>query len=286
MLIPLLVLATTVLLAPVQADTVVPVDRGTRLDVEAWRGAVNIGVWDRDAVRIRTGGRGERGFDLTRATAVLRVRQPSRGGDAAAADYTITVPRWMGVWVHGQQVEVTVRGTTAEIAVETVGGRVLIEGGGERVSVRTIHGPIAIRNARGRVDAWTANESVTLDAIVGDITVETTNGGITMRGVRSSNVRAATVNGSVSYEGSVADRGRYSLTTHNGSITMTVPEAANAAVSAATYHGSFRAGFPVRLTGMSRERHYDFTLGSGSARVEMESFNGDIILQRPVAGRP
>lgn len=286
MLMQLLFVAATALLVPVQADTIVPVDRGTRLDVEAWRGALTVGVWDRDAVRVRTGGRGERAFELTRAATTLRVRQPSRAGDASAADYTITVPRWMGVWIRGQQVEVTVRGTQAEVGVETVGGRVEIEGGGERVSVRTIHGPITVRNARGRVDAWTANESVTLDAIVGDITVETTNGGITMRGVRSSNVRAATVNGSVSYEGSVADRGRYSFTTHNGSITVTVPEATNAAVSAATYHGSFRAGFPVRLTGMSRERHYDFTLGSGSARVEMESFNGDIILQRPLAGRP
>lgn len=285
MLIPTLLVAAALLAPPVHADTVVQVDRGIRLDMEAWRGQVTVQVWDRDAVRVRTASPGERSPEFSRVGSVLRVR-PAGGVDHAAnMEFDVTVPRWMGVSIHGQQVDVSITGTEGEVAIETVSGPVVIEGGRGRVSVRTLSGRIAISNTRGRVDAWTLNESVTLENIVGDISVETTNGGITMRGVRSGSVRAATVNGSVTYHGHVLDQGRYAFTTHNGNIDVTIPGTANATVSAATYHGAFRADFPVRLTGMSRERHYDFTLGSGSARIELESFNGDITLRQPRQGQ-
>jgi DUF4097 and DUF4098 domain-containing protein YvlB len=268
------------LLAPgLQSDTVVAVERGTRLDVENWQGQVTVRVWDRDAVRVRT----ERGRadDIARRGATLRVRSEGAVGARGGTDFAITVPRWMDVRIHGVQVGATVQGTDGEVAVETVGGSVRVDGGAGRISIRTIQGTVSVQGARGRVEVWTANEAVRLDDIAGDISVETTNGGITMRRIRSGSVRAATVNGAVAYEGSILDSGRYAFTTHNGSVTVTIPAGANATVSAATYNGGFRADFPVRLTGMSRDRHYDFTLGSGSARVELESFNGDITLRRP-----
>jgi DUF4097 and DUF4098 domain-containing protein YvlB len=186
----------------------------------------------------------------------------------------------MDVRVHGQQVETSVRGTAGEISIETIGGGVLVEGG-SRVSVRTIHGEVTVRGTRGRVEVFTVNESVRVEDVVGEVTVETTNGGISLRGVRSSTVRGTTINGAIRYDGAISDDGRYAFSTHNGRIDVTVPEAANATVSAATYNGSFEAEFPVRLTGMSRDRHYDFTLGTGRARLELESFNGNITLRRP-----
>lgn len=281
MLTSMLLVAAALLTPAVHADTVLAVERGARLDLEAWRGQVTVQVWDRDAVRIRTSGPGERSPEFRRAGPILRVRSAGGAANAGATDFAVTVPRWMGISIHGQQVDVSIHGTDGEIVIETVAGQVTVDGGRGRVSVRTIRGSVAIRNTRGRVEAWTLNEPVTVDDIVGDISVETTNGAITMRGVRSSNARAATMNGNVTYEGTLLDQGRYAFTTHNGNIDVAIPDAANATVSAGTYHGAFRADFPVRLTGMSRERHYDFTLGSGSARVELESFNGDITLRRP-----
>jgi hypothetical protein len=279
MTIPTLSLAVAILTTAVPADTVLSVERGTRLDVENWRGEVTVEVWDRDAVRVRT--RGDRAADVGRRGSILRVRSEGDGGGQADTDFTITIPRWMDVRVHGHQVGVSVRGTDGEVAVENVGGNVQVEGGAGRVTIRTIQGSVRVRGARGRVEVWNVNQSVTLEDVVGDIAVETTNGSVTMRRVRAGTARATTVNGAVLYEGDILDSGRYAFSSHNGRITITIPEAANATVSAASYNGGFRAEFPVRLTGMSRDRHYDFTLGSGSARVELESFNGDITLRRP-----
>ncbi|MEJ2503154.1 MAG: DUF4097 family beta strand repeat-containing protein [Gemmatimonadota bacterium] len=137
------------------------------------------------------------------------------------------------------------------------------------------------RDARGRVEAVSVNEEVTLSDVEGEIYVETTNGDISIENVRSGSTRATTVNGDIDYAGSIEGDGHYVFATHNGDLSVTVPENANATVSVSTYHGEFESDFPVRLTGTTRDRQFNFTLGSGSARVELESFNGEIMLRRP-----
>lgn len=269
---------------PPAADTVLPVDRGTRLQVENERGSVSIQSWERDAIRIGTGP-GQRP-DVGRVGSDVRVRPPGGPDTAEELDLTITVPRWMEVRVQGRHLGVQVRGTEAEVVVETLTGNVLVDGG-RRVSVRTLQGGITIRNARGPVDARAVNRSVTVENVVDDVSIETTNGNIAMRGIRSGSVQAGTVNGAVTYEGVIRDGGRYAFMTHNGDISVTVPRASNVTVSAASYLGAFQSDFPVQLTGTSGEQHYTFTLGAGSARLNLESFNGNIHLRRPAgAERP
>ena len=91
-----------------------------------------------------------------------------------------------------------------------------------------------------------------------------------------------TVNGDVIYEGTVQDGGRYLLSSHNGNITFAVPQGSNATLSVATFAGEFEADFPVTLTeASSGGKRFSFVLGSGSARVELESFGGTIHLRRP-----
>lgn len=279
MLIPVLVAALAAM--PAVQDTMVPVERGMRLHVENARGEVLVSTWDRAAVRVR-------GVDLedrqriavTSSGSVLRVRpEGSRGYQDA--DLEIVVPVWMDVRVEGNQLDVTVRAGEGEVNIETVGGDVVVEGGAGLVSVHSIQGEILISGARGRIEAMAVNEDVTLRDIGGDLYVETTNGDIALSGIRSTSARASTVNGDVRYDGTIRDGGRYLFATHNGDVEVTVPAGTNATVTVSTYHGEFQSDFPVRLTGASRDRRFDFTLGSGSARLELESFNGEIRLVRP-----
>ena len=89
-----------------------------------------------------------------------------------------------------------------------------------------------------------------------------------------------TVNGDVSYDGTIKDGGRYRFTTHDGDLRVSVPEKASVTVTVSTFDGDFSACFPVQLSRKSKHR-FDLTIGAGSARVELESFNGDIHLCRP-----
>lgn len=277
--IPILILALTV--TPQSADTVIAVDRGTRLAVNNFRGEVVVEAWDRDEVRIQSDLEDDQQLDAARSGATLRVRSRSRTGGPREAEFQITVPRWMDVSVEGNQLNVAVRGTQAEVSVETVGGEIEVDGGRGLVVARSIQGEIRVRGAQGQVEARSVNQEVALQDIAGEIYVETTNGDVTLRAIRSGRVRATTVNGDVEYSGEIRDDGRYAFSTHNGDLEVTVAEGANVTVSVSTYQGDFESEFPVRLTGTSRDRQFTFTLGSGRAQLELESFNGEISLRRP-----
>jgi hypothetical protein len=51
-----------------------------------------------------------------------------------------------------------------------------------------------------------------------------------------------------------------------------------------TFQGDFTSDFPIQLpegqSAREGSKRFNFTLGSGSARIEVQSFNGDIILAR------
>lgn len=267
--------------SPQAADTVIRVDRGVSLGVDNFQGDVVVRAWDRDAVRVRADLSSRQRLDVVRSGSQVRVRARTIQGGPLEADFEIHVPRWMDVRVEGNQVDVKVEGTAAEISVETIGGDIQVQGGSGLVRLRSIQGDIAVRGARGRVEVVSVNEEILLDDIQGDIHVETTNGDVTMRGIRSATTRATTVNGDIVYAGTIDPSGRYVFSTHNGDVLVSMPPNASATVSVSTYHGEFQSEFPVRLTGTSRDRQFTFTLGSGSARVELESFNGEIVLRRP-----
>jgi hypothetical protein len=278
---PVLLTALVASFAPLQADTVIPVERGTRLDVDNFRGEVMVDVWSRGAIRVQSDLSRDQVVEIVRSGSVVRVRPRTRNGGPREADLVITVPEWMDIHVEGNQVDVGVAGTSGEITIETVGGDIEVDGGMGLVSVRSIQGEVDIRRARGRIEAESVNEEITLEDVDGEIYVQTTNGDVTMSGIRSASTRATTMNGDIEYDGTIRDNGRYVFSTHNGDLAVSVPPNANTTVSVSTYHGEFESDFPVRLTGTGQDRQFTFTLGSGSARIELESFNGEIRLYRP-----
>ena len=267
MYMPIL-LAALVTLAP--QERIIPVDRGTRLDVDNFRGEVVVDTWGRSEVRIDADLSNRQELDAALSGSTLRVRARHRNGGPAQADFRITVPAWMDVRIEGNQVDVDVVGTEGEVHVETVGGDIRVDGGRGLISVRSIQGEVVIRNARGRIEASSVNDEVTVVDVEGEVDLETTNGDVTMRSVSADRVRATTVNGDLEYSGPILDTGRYRLSTHNGDIEVTVSEDANVSVAVSTFHGEFESDFPVRFTGTT-----------GQARLELESFNGEIQLRSP-----
>jgi DUF4097 and DUF4098 domain-containing protein YvlB len=123
-----------------------------------------------------------------------------------------------------------------------------------------------------------------VERVRGDLAVQTVNGDVSLAAITSGSVEASTVNGDITFDGAIQNGGRYELSTHQGDIAITMPETANATVSVNTFNGSFESDYPVTLTGKNQRRKFSFTIGNGSARVDLESFGGDIRLARPGSG--
>jgi DUF4097 and DUF4098 domain-containing protein YvlB len=165
--------------------------------------------------------------------------------------------------------------------VETVQGQVEVEGGAGLVSLQSVQGSVSLSGAKGRLEAHSVNEDVRVSGSSGEVTAETVNGDITLSRVDGSSVTASSVNGDLDYDGSISNGGRYAFSTHNGDITVTVPEGSNAAVSVSTFNGEFESEFPVTLTETRKGKRFSFTVGTGSAQMTLESFQGTIQLVRP-----
>ncbi len=270
-----------------RTDQTVDVARGTQLVLSSQAGEATIRTWDRDAVRIQASHGARERIDVQTADNAVRVRARTASGSRGPAgliDYTITVPRWMPVSLSGTYLAATIEGAGAEVNVETVGGDITVKGGTGAVTLRSIEGEILVENAAGKVQATTVNDSIELRGVSGDIIAETTNGDVVVAASKASSLEVSTVNGDVRFEGPTADKGLYRVTTHNGDIRVSLGAQANATVFVRTFGGDFSSDFPVTLPdGMSNRdgnKRFNFTLGGGSARVELQSFQGDIHVAR------
>jgi hypothetical protein len=272
----------------VPTDQTVPVAKGTRLDITNFAGDVNVKVWDKDAVRVEVSHSDRETVDIKQLEGVLRIRGSSaRGGPPRSLDYTISVPPWMALTVSGTYADVTLEGVGADVSVETTRGDIKVRGGSGFVSLKSVQGEISLEKAKGRIEIRAVNEGMHLADISGDLSAETTNGDIILDRIDSANVDLYTVNGDISYDGAIKDKGVYRLTTHNGLIAMAIPDKVNATLMVRTYNGGFRSTFPIKLADdQSPKKRFTLALGNGSAHIELESFGGTIALRRPGEARP
>jgi DUF4097 and DUF4098 domain-containing protein YvlB len=263
-----------------QTDTTVPVRAGARLEINNFGGEIAVKTWSRNAVRIVADHSSRDRISVDAADQVVRVKTEAGRRGPSQVDYAVTVPAWMALNLSGVYTDIKVDGAQNEITAETVQGEITVLGGAGNVSLKSVMGAVTLEKARGRIDLSSVNEEIRATEVSGDLTAETVNGDITLIQIESANAEANTVNGDITYDGTIKDGGRYRFGTHDGDLRVSVPEKANVSVSVSTFNGEFNACFPVQLTGKTKHR-FSFTLGSGSARLELESFGGDIKICPP-----
>ncbi len=268
-----------------QTDQTVSVSRGARLVVNNFAGEVVVRTWDRDQLRVQARHTLRTKINVRTSPTAVSIGADTHG-PTASVDYEITAPSWMPMKIEGTYNFVTIEGAQSEVSAESVRGDVVIKGGTGTIVARSIQGGVSVEGARGRINVSSVNEDIRISGASGDITAETTNGHITLSKIMAANVELATINGNVLFEGTVNDKGRYRFTTHNGNILVGVPDESNVSFIVRTYNGSFASSLNVSGPPKSearRGRRVTYTLGSGSAEMEMETFGGSIRLMRPGA---
>ncbi len=256
-------------------DTTFTIPAGTRLIIENREGDIEVIGTDGREARLLVDGE-SREADIYRSGSVIRIRPGRRWEDA---DLTLRVPRDVEIEIDAGEGDIRVRGFERGVTIETLEGDVEVAGAGA-VSAHSVDGDIDIRDVVGPVSVNTGDGDTRLENVGGPLSVQGIDGDIIVRGARASEVVLSTVDGDVWYEGTVDPRGEYELATHDGDVTFAIPEGAGAQVSVYTWDGSLLPSFPIELRG-TLGSVAEFTVGSGSARVQLESFDGDIHLIRP-----
>jgi len=267
-----------------QPDTTLTVRPGTSLDIENFSGPIRVTTWDKNQLKITADHGARDHVTLQRNGSTIRLKVRSRRWVPGTIHYRIVAPRWMKLGLSGVNTSVDIQDSGGEIHVETVQGDITLKGSTGFASLSSVQGGILAQDVRGRVEASSVNETVRLANVTGCIVAESVNGGIEIQGASSDSVDASTVNGPVTFEGQVSDRGFYRFASHNGCIDVAMPERSNATVSLSTFSGGIDSSFPVTLKKI-KSRRFETTLGTGRAKFELESFQGTIFLRRPGEAR-
>jgi DUF4097 and DUF4098 domain-containing protein YvlB len=264
-----------------QVDTTVPARTGQRLVVDAYGGEIDVKTWARNAVRVQAEPSSRTSIEISAAGSAVEVRTEGRRGPPSAVDLHITVPTWMGLDLSGVYTDMTVAGTRGPITAETVQGEVDVTGGQGLISLRSVQGAVRLKGAKGRIQVNSVNEDVRVSDTSGEIVAETVNGEIVLERVDATSLEATTVNGDVGYDGPIRSNGRYTLSSHNGDVTLAMAPTSSATVDVSTFNGEFESEFPVTMREARKGKRFSFILGAGSAQVSLESFQGTVQLVRP-----
>ena len=265
----------------VRTDTTIAVRPGTKFVLNNYGGSIAIRTWSRNAVHVRADHGRRDWIEFGMENNELHVTSASRMGVARQVEYDLTVPAWLPVSLSGIYNDISVDGLQGGMDVETVRGDIIVRRAAGVIALRSVEGVVDLVGATGKIDVSSVNEAVRVANVAGTLAAEAVNGDIHMIDVDSRDVEATTVNGEVVYDGRILDGGNYRFATHNGDIALGLAENANATVGVATFSGDFESAFKIQPVRAQKGHRFTFALGNGSAKIDLESFQGSIALLKP-----
>ncbi len=280
MLVNIIAGALIAIALPQSTDTTFAVDPGLRLELHNSSGYIVVRTWERNEVRVRADNLFRGGFVIEQTSSALSIGARRWDDDDDDVDYLLTVPASMDLDLRTSDGDITVDGALGEVTLRASDGDLMIRGGSGRISARTSDGSITAEGVAGRIHLESSDGDITVEGATGDIEIEATDGMVELWEIDASSVQVDNVDGDIVFDGVLAARGSYRLSTHDGDISIHIPEGSDARVRLGIYDGDFSSNFAITFPQWPRGRRVEFTLGRGAAELEAETFDGDISLVR------
>jgi DUF4097 and DUF4098 domain-containing protein YvlB len=189
--------------------------------------------------------------------------------DEAKVDYDVTVPAGISVNVTTASAPITADSLSGDIGLSSETGQINITNiARSHLRVRSITASVGLANVT-----------------TSSVDIQSAGGPVQLRSVTGQRVSVGTTSGDISYRGDCSGGGDYLLTTHSGTIDMTLPATASVDLTARSTNGTVDNAFP-----MQEKPHHTFppqqgrsfagTSNSGLSSVELQSFSGKIRVKK------
>ncbi len=270
-------------------DTTFAFSKGGSVDLGHVSGDIVVTGWTKGEVKIYA--TIETGYlEASLSSSRVSITAKSRRNRMGKSRYELSVP--IGTEVRASTVSgnIVLRGVAGEVNVNTVSGDVEVRDAGDRVEMKTVSGDIKAATLRGRIRANSVSGDITLDDITGAVTGESVSGTLTVNGTLTG-LDFESVSGDFAFAGDLKGDGSYRASTHSGDVRLTLPSNIGATLELQTYSGEVRPGFPITLQPGEeplnrRNRRMRFAVNGGGPRISLETFSGDIIIERGAARAP
>ncbi len=270
-----------------------PASKDGRVSIESGSGTIRVIGWDREEVHV-TGTLGpgpvSLDFESRDGHTDVSVESERHGPTAARADLEIRVPASSRLDIEGFASSIDVAGVSGSVSAEAVNGSIEVKASGGRIEASTVNGSVDVEAKGGRVSAESVNGSVSVRGSAQAIEASTVNGELSVDIDRANHVELETLSGSMSFTGIVADAGSLNAESVSGSVTLNFGAGQNATVDISTFSGSIECGSKASPEGRRphRRRHEgrktterEVTIGSGSARVSVNTLSGSVKVTAP-----
>jgi hypothetical protein len=210
----------------------------------------------------------------------------SRPPYSVSVSYRVTAPAGTRVTATSLSGGVTIHGIRGDVAVSVTSGNVDLGDLGRISTAKAISGDITITGAD------MADSNLVVGTMSGNLTLQrvkarrlegsTISGTVTARDIAVDSATLTSMNGAVSYAGTLARSGRYELQTHSGPVHFTPTGSTGFELQANTFSGDIRTDVPLQMqSGMGTRgprRMIRATTGDASAVVILTTFSGSIVI--------
>lgn len=293
MLALILATSSTFALAGTPINETRDVDADARIDISNVRGSVTVTAWDRNQVGIEgTLGSGNKGLEVVgNASHVeIKVQSAERSGwfnwdsesNVEDSILDIRVPAGVELSIETVSAEVTVNAVSGRlIDIDTVSGKVRVDSNAREIEVGSVSGNVNVNGQGERASVDSISGDIELQSSHQDVQLETVAGTINARLGSYREFSASSVSGDIMLSGKPGSSGLVDAETMSGDVTIVLPADASARLGAETFSGRIRSDFgSVSESQDGPGRSLNATIGSGDARVTLESFSGDLTIRR------
>ncbi len=211
----------------------------------------------------------------------LPLRQVTRANEKKVM-LTIKLPRYAEIesvsTVSGQ---VVVKDVDGSVNIRSGSGSVEVENVNGSVNVTVTHGNVSVRNAGSDVRLFSLVGELSVRCAKGEVEANNTSGAISLLGIGGS-VEAETTGGSIELTSALRDGKRYRLKTISGKVRMGVAaDTPGFTATLSSYRGEVSSDFQLSSEPPSEaNRLLTGRYGNGQAQINLNSFGGNISLER------
>lgn len=275
-----------------EIDETLDVRPGGKISIDVMRGDVQIETWDESKVRVQ----GELDdatkkfiFEADGDEVNIKVKVDdgffNRNWSSDGSDLTIYIPESSSVEAGGVSTDFDVDGVQGGITINSVSGDIDAQNIAKSLNIESVSGDIEVSDSSGKMRLVSVSGDVITVGQAKHYDVSTVSGDIEASIGLSELIDLASVSGDLHIKFDLEDEGRFEAGTVSGDVTLNFgSDEINASFDINTGPGGdIRNELSDDTVAKSKfigSENIKFELGSGSARVDVETMSGTIEINK------
>jgi DUF4097 and DUF4098 domain-containing protein YvlB len=196
---------------------------------------------------------------------------------------TVRAPGDADLKVQTVSSSITVEDMNDRLELQSVSGEIQARTRPRVLSAQTVSGTIHTIGALERTKVQSVSSKIELGEISGRLEASSVSGGISITGGSLEEADLSSVSGDVEISTSLPAGADLSINSHSGAVTLDLGGSASASFDVTTFSGDIDNELTSDTAESTSEyapgKSLEFSIGGGSARVDINSFSGDVTIR-------